>query len=244
MILSVAEYVKVHPFSPLYLFSFFQFSSFFPLILVIVQCLLAACHPHLITTSSIKKFYSRRSFFLVPGDEKTPSPAGGMKTESSLPFDRFSPLENDLGDGQGDQPMKSLSQQLPDYGTPSEEVLSSPSEMPKPPPPESTALSSPSVKPDPDASVAMSYGLVSSDQDSAALAQGQRIVKDAAPSLVVEPKIEDMEESSRQNTPTPSQLNPGAGQDEESQLSFNQDNQSSDTSLFSVRWPKVSGAGN
>lgn len=175
----------------------------------------------------------------VPGDEKTPSPAGGMKTESSLPFDRFSPLENDLGDGQGDQPMKSLSQQLPDYGTPSEEVLSSPSEkMPKLPPPESTALSSPSVKPDPDASVTMSYGSVSSDQDSAALAQGQRIVKDAAPSLVVEPKIEDMEESSRQNTPTPTQLNPGAGQDEESQLSFNQDNQSSDTSLFSVRWPK------
>ena len=28
-----------------------------------------------------------------------------MKTESSLPFDRFSPLENDLGDGQGDQPI-------------------------------------------------------------------------------------------------------------------------------------------
>ena len=206
---------------------------------------MAACYPHLITTSCIKKFYSRRSLFLVPGDEKTPSPAGGMKTESSLPFDRFSPLENDLGDGQGDQPMKSLSQQLPDYGTPSEEVLSSPSEkMPKLPPPESTALSSPSVKPDPDASVAMSYGSVSSDQDSAALAQGQRIVKDAAPSLVVEPKIEDMEESSRQNTPTPTQLNPGVGQDEESQLSFNQDNQSSDTSLFSVRWPKVSGAGN
>lgn len=115
--------------------------------------------------------------------------------------------------------------------------------MPKPPPPESTAQTSPSVKPDPHASVAMSYGSASPGNDSAA-AQEQRILKEeAAPSLAAEPKTEDMEDSSRQNTPTPSQLNLGVGQDEESQLSFNQDNQSSETSIFSVRWPKVSRAG-
>ena len=59
------------------------------------------------------------------------------------------------------------------------------------------------------------------------------------PAIGADPRTEDMDDISRHSTPVPLQLNPGACQDEDSQLSFNQESQSSETSIFSVRWPKV-----
>ena len=72
---------------------------------------------------------------------------------------------------------------------------------------------------------------------SAVSSQDQIFGEDS--SISADPKDEDMDEVSRQTTPVPSQLNPVTCQDEDSQLSFNQESQSSETSVFSVRWPKV-----
>lgn len=184
--------------------------------------------------------------FIVLGDEKMPSPAGSIKTESSVPFDGFSPLNNDHEDGQGDQAMKTVSQQLVNYDTASEVAAASPGEQMSKlqQPSASMAPTSPTLKSD--NSVIEAYRSGSPGADFAPPAQEQSIIKEefepavsAAPVVAVEPKTEDMEDSSRQNTPIPSQLNPVACQDEESQLSFTQDSQSSETSIFSVRWPKV-----
>lgn len=58
------------------------------------------------------------------------------------------------------------------------------------------------------------------------------------PIMAADAKVEEMDETNR-NTPVASQFNPAASQDEDSQLSFNQESQSGEMSVFSVRWPKV-----
>lgn len=54
------------------------------------------------------------------------------------------------------------------------------------------------------------------------------------PIMAADAKVEEMDE-----TPVASQFNPAASQDEDSQPSFNQESQSGEMSVFSVRWPKV-----
>ncbi|KAL9976050.1 hypothetical protein ACROYT_G013284 [Oculina patagonica] len=183
----------------------------------------------------------------VLGDEKMSSPAGSIKTESSVPFDGFSPLNNDHEDGQREEVIKSFSQQLP-TGEKVPEVggSGSPSQaeqMRTTPPSTSMASASTSVKTEEQTPMAELYRSGSPGADFVPPVQEQSIIKEenilSAAVGAADPKAEDMEDTSRHSTPVPSHLNPGACQDEDSQLSFNQESESSQTtSIFSVRWPK------
>lgn len=164
------------------------------------------------------------------------SPTGSIKTESSVPFDGFSPLNNDHEDGA----IKSFSQQ-----SPNEERASEIGGPASPSPTHSTtsvAPTLPSVKTEVQTPLAQVYRSGSPDADMVPPAQDQSIKEEAALGVAVvavDAKVEDMEDSSRQGTPIPSHLNPGVCQDEDSQQSFNQESQSSEAAIFSVRWPKV-----
>lgn len=174
------------------------------------------------------------------------SPAGSIKTESSVPFDGFSPLNNDHEDGQREEAIKSFSQQLltgekvPDIGGPGSP---SQAEQMKKTSPSTSMATLPSVKTGVQTPMAELYRSGSPGADFVPPAQEQSIIKEenalGAAVGAADPKTDDMEDTSRHSTPVPSHLNPGACQDEDSQLSFNQESQSSETSIFSVRWPKV-----
>lgn len=175
------------------------------------------------------------------------SPAGSIKTESSVPFDGFSPLNNDHEDGQGEEAIKSFSQQLPNVEkVPEVDSPASPSLGEQTTTVPSTTPMAPtltSVKTEVQTPLSETYRSGSPGADMAPPMQDQRIVKEdsgqGAAGSAADSKIEDMEDSSRHSTPIPTHLNPAMNQDEDSQLSFNQESQSSEASIFSVRWPKV-----
>ena len=153
-------------------------------------------------------------------DDKIPSPSGSIKTEPSLLVESFSSQSNELGNnGQGGEITEQLSQphnggdKMSELGAP---VLSS---LP-------VNQSSVTVTPK-DTSLTSTLASSSSGRASALPSQDQ-IVREHC-------KAEDMDDSSV----VPPHLNAGVCQDEDSQLSYNQENQSSESSLFSVRWPKV-----
>ena len=76
----------------------------------------------------IASFVNNYISFAALGDEKVCSPAGSIKTESSVPFDGFSPLNNDHEDRQGEEAIQSFSQQLPNMEkAPEVDVPASPS---------------------------------------------------------------------------------------------------------------------
>ena len=176
------------------------------------------------------------------------SPAGSIKTESSVPFDGFSPLNNDHEDRQGEEAIKSFSQQLPNMekapevdgpGSPSvgEQTTTPPSSTPVAPP----TLTS--VTTEVQTPLSQTYRSGSPGADLVPPSQDQSVVEEdtgqGAAGEAADPKTEDMEDISRHSTPIPAHLNPAMNQDEDSQLSFNQESQSSEASIFSVRWPKV-----
>ena len=176
----------------------------------------------------------------VLGDEKTSSPAGSIKTGSSVPFDGFSPLNNEHENGQREECVKGLSEQLPGEDKTSEMDASvSPHEQVSLT--QSTTTMAPmvtSVKTEAQTPLANTFG--SGSPGSASVSSSQDQITREEPTVGVEPKTEDMDDTSTHSTPVPSQLNPGICQDEDSQLSFNQESQSSEaSSMFSVRWPKV-----
>lgn len=175
------------------------------------------------------------------------SPAGSIKTEPSVPFDGFSPLNNDHEDVHREEAIKSLSQQLPNVEKVSElGGPGSPSQaeqMRTTPPSTSMATTIQSVKTEVQTPMAEVYRSGSPGADLMPPAQDQSATKEetalGAAVGAADLKAEDMEDTSRHSTPVPPHLQPGACQDEDSQLSFNQESQSSETSIFSVRWPKV-----
>ena len=175
------------------------------------------------------------------------SPAGSIKTESSVPFDGFSPLNNDHEDRQGEEAIKTFSQQLPNMEkvpevdgpaspSPDEQTTTLPSSTPVAP-----ALTS--VKTEVQTPLSETYRSGSPGVDMVAPAQDQGVVKEDtaldSAGAAADPKTEDMEDPTRHSTPIPAHFNPAMNQDEDSQLSFNQEGQSSEASIFSVRWPKV-----
>ena len=174
-------------------------------------------------------------------DEKMSSPSGSIKTESSVPFNGFSPLHNDQENGQGEEATKGLSEQLPgedrtsEMGSPGS--LSTHGQVPQTPSSMTMAPTLTSVETEEPTPLASAFGSGSPSAASAPLSQDQMMREE--PGISAELKTEDMDDISRRSTPVPSQLNPAACQDEDSQLSFNQESQSSEASLFSVRWPKV-----
>ena len=181
------------------------------------------------------------------GDEKMSSPAGSVKTESSVPFDGFSPLNNDHEDRQGEEAIKSFSQQVPNVekvpevdGPASPSLGEQTSTMPSAQPMAPTLTS---VKTEVQTPLSDAYISGSPGADMVPPVQDLSIVKEetglGAAVVAADPKTEDLEDTSSHSTPIPSHLNPGACQDEDSQLSFNQESQSSEASIFSVRWPKV-----
>lgn len=187
------------------------------------------------------------SSFAALGDEKMSSPAGSVKTESSVPFDGFSPLNNDHEDRQGEEAVKSFSQQPPNVekapevdGPASPSLGEQTSTMPSTTPVAPTLTS---VKTEVQTPLTEVYRSGSPGADMVSPAQDHSIVQEetglGAAVVAADPKTEDLEDTSRHSTPIPSHLNPLAGQDEDSQLSFNQESQSSEASIFSVRWPKV-----
>jgi len=186
-------------------------------------------------------------FFAALGDEKMSSPAGSIKTESSVPFDGFSPLNNDHEERQGEEAIKNVPQHLPSVekvpevdgpASPSSGEQTSTVSSATPVAPTST-----SVKTEVQTPLSETYRSGSPGAEMVSPAQEQSIVKEEtglhAAVAAAEPKTEDMEDTSRNSTPFPAHLNPGMNQDEDSQLSFNQESQSSDASIFAVRWPKV-----
>lgn len=169
----------------------------------------------------------------VLGDEKMPSPSESAKTESSVPFDGFSSLSNEQESEQDEEGTKRLSKQLPGEDRTSdigEQVFISQS-------PTTAATVLTSVKTEASAALANTFRSNSPGTTSVASSQDQVMSEEQSGGAY--PKIEDVDDVSSHSTPIPSQLNPGACQDEDSQLSFNQESQSSDASLLSVRWPKV-----
>ena len=175
------------------------------------------------------------------------SPAGSIKTESSVPFDGFSPLNNDHEERQGEETIKNFTQQLPnvekvpevdDPASPSSGEQTSTMSSDTPVLPTST-----SVKIEVQTPLSEMYKSRSPGAEMVPPAQEQSIVKEEtglhAAVAAVEPKTEDVEDTSRNSTPFPAHLNPGMNQDEDSQLSFNQESQSNEASIFAVRWPKV-----
>lgn len=201
---------------------------------------------------NLKKFLLKFCTFIVPsftvlGDEKMSSPAGSIKTESSVPFDGFSPLNNDHESGHREEDVKSLTQQLPNVEkVPEVGGRSSPSQaeqMMTTPSSTSMATTLPSVKTETQTQMAEVYRSGSPRADLMSPGQEQSIIKNETALGAVgasATKVEDMEDTSRQSTPVPSHLNPAVCQDEDSQQGFNQDGLSSETSsIFSVRWPKV-----
>lgn len=186
-------------------------------------------------------------FFAAVGDEKMSSPAGSIKTESSVPFDGFSPLNNDHEERQGEEAIKNFTQQLPNVekvpevdgpASPSSGEQTSTMSSDTPVAPTST-----SVKIEVQTPLSETYKSRSPGAEMVPPAQEQSIVKEEtglhAAVTAAEPKTEDVEHTSRNSTPFPAHLNPGMNQDEDSQLSFNQESQSSEASIFAVRWPKV-----
>lgn len=188
-------------------------------------------------------------FFAALGDEKMSSPAGSIKTESSVPFDGFSPLNNDHEERQGEEAIKNVPRQLPNVekvpevdgpASPSSGEQTSTVSSATPVAPTST-----SVKTEVQTPLSETYRSGSPGAEMVPPAQEQSIVKEetgshaAVAAAAAEPKTEDMEDTSRNSTPFPAHLNPGMNQDEDSQLSFNQESQSSEASIFAVRWPKV-----
>ena len=168
------------------------------------------------------------------------SPSGSVKTESSVPFNGFSPLHNEQENGQGEEAIKGLSEQFPSEDRTSEMgspgslsahglVLQTQSSTAMAP----TLTSAETEEPTP---LVSTFGSGSPSAVSAPFSQDQ-IMKEE-PSISADPKTEDMDDISRHSTPVPSQLNSVACQDDDSQLSFNQESQSSEA-LYSVRWPKV-----
>lgn len=195
----------------------------------------------------IASFVNNYISFAALGDEKVCSPAGSIKTESSVPFDGFSPLNNDHEDRQGEEAIQSFSQQLPNMEkAPEVDVPASPS-----PGEQTTTLPSStpvaptltSVKTEVQTPLSETYRSGSPGADMVPSTQDQNVVKECtglgAAEAAADPKTEDMEDTSRHSTPIPAHLNPAMNQDEDSQLSFNQESQSSEASIFSVRWPKV-----
>ena len=176
-----------------------------------------------------------------------PSPAGSIKTESSVPFDGFSPLNNDHEDRQGEEAIKSFPQRLPNLEkAPEADDPASPSLGEQTTTVTSAAPVAPSltsVKTELQTPLSETYRSGSPGADMVPPAQDQSIVKEdtglGAAGAAVDSKTEDMEDTSRHGTPIPAHLNPAMNQDEDSQLSFNQESQSSEASIFSVRWPKV-----
>ena len=175
------------------------------------------------------------------------SPAGSIKTESSVPFDGFSPLNNDHEDRQGEEAIKSFSQQLPNMEkvpevdgpaspSPDEQTATLPSSTP-------VAPTLTSVKTEVQTPLSETHRLGSPGVDMVAPDQDQGVVKEdtalGSAGAAADPKTEDMEDPSRHSTPIPAHFNTAMNQDEDSQLSFNQESQSSEASIFSVRWPKV-----
>ena len=176
------------------------------------------------------------------------SPAGSIKAESSVPFDGFSPLNNDHEDRPGEEAIRSFSQQLPNIEkAPEVDGPSSPSLGEQTTtPPSSTPVAPPtliSVKTEVQTPLSETCRSGSPGADMVPPAQDQSVVKEdtglGAAGAAADPKTEDMEDTSRHSTPIPAHLNPAMNQDEDSQLSFNQESQSSEASIFSVRWPKV-----
>ena len=152
-------------------------------------------------------------------DDKIPSPSGSIKTEPSLLVESFSSKSDELGNnGQGGEIAEQLSQ--PHNGGDKMSELAAPvlSSLP---------VNQSSVTATPrDTSLTSTLASSSPSRSSSFASQDQIVREDCKP--------EDMDDSS-----VPPHLNTGVCQDEDSQLSYNQENQSSESSLFSVRWPKV-----
>ena len=178
------------------------------------------------------------------------SPGESVKIESSVPFDGFSPLNNDHEGREGEEAIKSFSQQLPNVEkVPDEDGPASPlsgeqtSTMSSAPSATPVAPTLTSVKTEVQTPLSEAYRSGSPGADMVPPALEQSIVKEetglGAAVAAADTNTEDMEDTSRHSTPIPAHLNPGMNQDEDSQLSFNQESQSSEASIFSVRWPKV-----
>ena len=173
-------------------------------------------------------------------EEKASSPTVSIKTDLSLPFDGFSPLNEGSEDLQDADEKKGFRQEISSMdklsnvsstSLPNEKNFSTLET-------EATKSSVPPAKtdgPSSDTLASSSPGgsLLSSAQDQASTEEAR-----AAEDL----KSEDLEDTSRQGTPIPSHLNPMSCQDEDSHLSFTQEGGSSEMTVFSVKWPKVSQA--
>ena len=166
-------------------------------------------------------------FLTVPGDEKSSSPTGSVKTESSVSFDSLYPMNNDYERKQGEDATKAPSEErAADMGAPT--ALS---------PHEQVSMHQASTAmqqvPKAEAQTVLPNAVESNSPTDAS----DQTVRDD-PIMAADAKVEEIDETIR-NTPVASQFNPAASQDEDSQLSFNQESQSGEVSVFSVRWPKV-----
>lgn len=166
-------------------------------------------------------------FLIVLGDEKSSSPTGSIKTESSVSFDSLYPMNNDHERRQGEDATKAPSEEkaadigAPTSLSPNEQISThqASTAMQQVAKTEAQTVSSNAVEP-------------GSPTDAS-----DQTVRDY-PVMAADSKVEEMDETIR-HTPVASQFNPAISQDEESQLSFNQESQSGESSVFSVRWPKV-----
>ena len=162
-------------------------------------------------------------FLTVLGDEKSSSPTGSVKTESSVSFDSLYPMNNDYERKQGEDATKEPSEErAADMGAP---TSLSPQEQ------VSMHQASTAMQQVPKAET--QTVLPNAVESSSPTDASDQTVRDD-PIMAADVKVEEMDE-----TPVASQINPVASQDEDSQLSFNQESQSGEMSVFSVRWPKV-----
>ena len=168
------------------------------------------------------------------GDDKMPSPSESARTES-FAVERFSP--HGQGNGQEDETIQPMSQQLSSEDKMSTFVspvaLSGPfTQSSVTPTPVTTSLKTEDPKP-------LANAFASGSPGSTSALSSQVLREDSSTCVDPKAEAEDMDDVSSHSSLVPSHINPAACQDDDSQLSYNQESQSSESSLFSVRWPKV-----
>lgn len=167
------------------------------------------------------------------GDDKMPSPSESARTES-FAVERFSP--HGQGNGQEDETIQPMSQQLSSEDKMSTFVspvaLSGPfTQSSVTPTPVTTSLKTEDPKP-------LANAFASGSPGSTSALSSQVLREDSSTCVDPKAEAEDMDDVSSHSSLVPSHINPAACQDDDSQLSYNQESQSSESSLFSVRWPK------